>query len=110
MKEWRDEAIGTLAVLFVIFEIFFYKDGLKPLIMTLSTFAFVVLPGTLVALYVFKNRFKKVETIIIGFALGIIIIPSLIYFVNIFEVMHARYLGFVIPIILNIVFGWLNFK
>ncbi len=105
---WKYEALVSFALLFIIFEIFFYKAGLRPLLMALAAFTFILLPGILLASLIFEDRFKKHELVIIGFGFGLIITPLLIYFVDIFEVMHARYLGFIIPPLLIVILSYLH--
>lgn len=110
IRSWKGEFVGALFLMLLVFEIFFYKDGFKPLILTIMCFVFILLPGVLFASYIFGSKLKRYERIIVGFGFGLILTPSLIYFINIFEVLHAKYLGFIIPIVLILLFGWLNMK
>ncbi|MFC1769299.1 hypothetical protein ACFLZX_06075 [Nanoarchaeota archaeon] len=110
IDEWKYELLIMLLVLFSIFEIFFQKDGFKPMLMALAFFIFILIPGMLLSILIFNKKIKKYEHVIVGFAFGLIVTPLIIYFVNLFEVIHAKYLGFIIPIILIGVLGYLNYK
>ena len=110
MKNWKYELFFSYVMLFLIFEIFFYKEGLKPFVMAFIVLIFIQIPGILFASYIFKDRFKRYELSIIGFGFGMVITPLSIYFINIFEVLHVKYLGFIVPLLLIILLGFLNSK
>jgi hypothetical protein len=78
--------------------------------MAASLFIFVLIPGILLSSLIFQQRFSRAELTIIGFGFGMVITPFLMYFINIFEVLHAKYLGFIIPLMLIPILTWLNIE
>ena len=99
LMKWKKELIISYAVLAVIFALYFYNEILRALIMSASAFVFVLIPGTLFVSYIFPT-FKKHEKLMVGFGCGIVLSPFLIYLINIFEVLHAKYLAFIVPILI----------
>lgn len=110
VKKWLKESIMIFVLLLVIFEIFFYKEGLKPVGNAITMFFLVVVPGTMFTSNMFGKKFKRYELMLMGLGFGMILIPSIIYFINIFDVLHARYLIYLVPIGMFVLLGWIYLK
>ncbi len=101
---WLIHILISYVLFAVLFEIAFYQDGLIALYMAMKFVLFIQVPGILITRYVFGNRFSNVETVVIGTCMGLVIIPFMVYVINIFEILHTRTLSFLAPVVLAVIF------
>jgi len=109
LPNWLGHLGVSYLIFAIIFEIAFFQDGLMPVVMALKFVVFLQLPGVLLSRYVFEDKFNNAETMIIGTGLGLVVIPFLVYLVNIFEVLHTRLLSYLISIFLTMILSVLGY-
>ena len=105
----RFELTASFLVILTVFSIFFYNVLQRAFFMALAAFVVIEIPGVLLARLVFRGKYANWQLYVIGFGLGMIYTPLLIYLITIFEVASASTLAYSIPILSIPVLAWLNY-
>ena len=105
----RFELTASFLVILTVFSIFFYNVFQRAFFMALAAFVVIEIPGVLLARLFFRGAYANWQLYVIGFGLGMIYTPLLIYLITIFEVASASALAYSIPILSIPVLAWLNY-
>ncbi len=106
----RFELLVSFLVILFVFSDFFYNDLGRAFIMAVTAYVLIEIPGVLLARLIFRDKYASWCLYVIGFGLGMIFTPLLVYLITIFEVAPAKSLSYAVPLLSIPVLAWLNFR